>query len=35
MEEREIKRGDIYHADLNPIFGSEQGGIPSSADHSK
>ena len=26
MEEREIKRGDIYHADLNPIFGSEQGG---------
>lgn len=26
MEQREIKRGDIYHADLNPIFGSEQGG---------
>ena len=26
MEEREIKRGDIYHADLNPIVGSEQGG---------
>ena len=26
MKEREIKRGDIYHADLNPIFGSEQGG---------
>lgn len=26
MEEREIRRGDIYHADLNPIFGSEQGG---------
>ena len=26
MEERGIKRGDIYHADLNPIFGSEQGG---------
>lgn len=26
MEEREIKRGDIYHADLNPILGSEQGG---------
>lgn len=26
MEEREINRGDIYHADLNPIFGSEQGG---------
>lgn len=26
MEERIIRRGDIYHADLNPIFGSEQGG---------
>ena len=26
MEKREIKRGDIYHADLNPIVGSEQGG---------
>lgn len=26
MEEREIKRGDIYRADLNPIVGSEQGG---------
>lgn len=26
MEEREIRRGDIYHADLNPILGSEQGG---------
>ena len=26
MEEREIKRGDIYHANLNPIVGSEQGG---------
>ena len=25
-EEREIKRGDIYHANLNPIVGSEQGG---------
>ena len=24
---REIKRGDIYFADLNPIRGSEQGGI--------
>lgn len=23
----EIKRGDIYFADLNPIRGSEQGGI--------
>lgn len=26
MEERKINRGDIYHADLSPIFGSEQGG---------
>lgn len=26
MEERKINRGDIYHADLNPILGSEQGG---------
>ena len=26
MEERRIRRGDIYHADLNPVFGSEQGG---------
>ena len=22
----EIKRGDIYYADLNPVIGSEQGG---------
>lgn len=22
-----IKRGDIYYADLNPVIGSEQGGI--------
>ena len=26
MEDRNVKRGDIYHADLNPVFGSEQGG---------
>ena len=26
MEEREIRRGDIYHANLNPVVGSEQGG---------
>lgn len=26
MEERLIRRGDIYHANLNPVFGSEQGG---------
>lgn len=24
---REVKRGDIYYADLNPIMGCEQGGI--------
>ncbi len=23
----EIKRGDIYYADLSPVIGSEQGGI--------
>jgi mRNA interferase MazF len=23
---REIKRGDIYYADLSPVIGSEQGG---------
>lgn len=22
-----MKRGDVYYADLNPIYGSEQGGI--------
>ena len=26
MEERTIRRGDIYHADLEPVIGSEQGG---------
>ena len=25
-KEREIKRGDIYYADLSPVIGSEQGG---------
>lgn len=24
---REVKRGDIYYADLNPVVGSEQGGV--------
>lgn len=24
---QEIKRGDIYYADLRPVIGSEQGGI--------
>ena len=26
MEEQVMRRGEIYHADLNPVFGSEQGG---------
>jgi len=26
MEERKIRRGDIYYADLNLVVGSEQGG---------
>ncbi len=26
MEERKIRRGDIYYADLSPVIGSEQGG---------
>ena len=25
MEDRNIRRGEIYHANLNPVFGSEQG----------
>lgn len=24
---RKIKRGDIFYADLNPVIGSEQGGV--------
>ena len=27
MTEKEIKRGDIYYADLSPVVGSEQGGM--------
>lgn len=27
MEEKEIRRGDIFYADLNPVVGSEQGGF--------
>lgn len=27
MELKEIKRGDLYYADLRPIIGSEQGGV--------
>ena len=26
MEKKDVRRGDIYHANLNPVFGSEQGG---------
>lgn len=26
-EVEEIKRGDIYYADLSPVVGSEQGGV--------
>ncbi|MCI8792308.1 MAG: type II toxin-antitoxin system PemK/MazF family toxin [Eubacterium sp.] len=27
MGKRHIRRGDIFHANLNPVMGSEQGGI--------
>lgn len=27
MGKRHIRRGDIFHADLNPVVGSEQGGV--------
>lgn len=27
MKKKNIKRGDIYYADLDPVVGSEQGGI--------
>ena len=27
MENRKIRRGDIYYADLNPVVGSEQGSL--------
>lgn len=27
MAEDEIKRGDIFYADLSPVVGSEQGGV--------
>lgn len=26
-DNRDVKRGDIYYADLNPVVGSEQGGV--------
>ena len=28
VEEQVMRRGEIYHADLNPVFGSEQGSQP-------
>jgi len=27
MNRPKVKRGDIYYAKLNPVIGSEQGGI--------
>ena len=27
MKEKQIRRGDVYHANLNPVIGSEQGGF--------
>ncbi len=27
MEVQEIKRGELYYADLSPVVGSEQGGV--------
>ncbi len=27
MDKKNIKRGDIYYAELDPVVGSEQGGI--------
>ena len=27
MKEKEIRRGEIYYVDLNPVRGSEQGGV--------
>ena len=26
MEKREVKRGEVFYADLSPVVGSEQGG---------
>ncbi len=26
MEPKELRRGDVFYADLNPVVGSEQGG---------
>ena len=27
MEKREVKRGEVFYADLSPVVGSEQGGV--------
>lgn len=27
MRQRKVQRGDIYHANLDPVIGSEQGGF--------
>lgn len=27
MEHREVKRGEVFYADLSPVVGSEQGGV--------
>ena len=27
MDNQNVKRGDIYYADLSPVVGSEQGGV--------
>ena len=30
-----VKRGDIFYADLSPVVGSEQGRVPSGADRAE
>ncbi len=27
MEQKEVKRGEVFYADLSPVVGSEQGGV--------
>ena len=27
MESKEVKRGEVFYADLSPVVGSEQGGV--------
>ena len=27
MEHKEVKRGEVFYADLSPVVGSEQGGV--------